>query len=284
MRRLEARFWFTAFLVGSMAVTLATQYAQAAFPVPSGFNLLTSGTGVQVYKKDYRGGQPDYVTAVNMTQATFAHLHGSIDSTKGDSRGKAVRKESFNTHVNLAFNQQTDTRKLITVVNGTFFFTDDQPARISFGLKANGNVISYGSDLSGYEGLYRTFAFKPDRANIQVHGDTTFNNQTIPEVIGGLDPAANKSKTSRIHRTFLGLRDDDGNSTYETVFIFSGAYANQADATNVLKAFGASPDKIIMMDGGGSGALYVASSRRDRPLVSYSGRAVPHTIAVYAGK
>ena len=266
---------------------LALPQSVQAFIVPRDFVVLVPNAGgVTVYKKNVRGGSPDYVTVVNMTKGTFTHFHGDANFKKGDKRGAAVAKKPFKDFVATARGKETRTRKLVAVVNGSYFFTNDEPARLSFGLKAGGQVVSYGSDLRGYEGLYRTLAFKSDRANIQEHGNTTFNDRTIPDVVGGLDPTAKVDATNYRPRTFIGICNGDGDrdGTYETVFLYSSKQAKPSEATKVLTDFGANPNKIIQLDGGGSGALYIVGPAVDRPKENYSGRNIPHVIAVYAGK
>lgn len=274
----------------AVAFAFALPESAMAYTVPAGFNVLvpTAG-GVTVYKKVVPGGAPDYVTVVNMTQGTFTHFNGAVDLKKGDNRGAAVTKSPFGDFVTTARGKETNTKKLVAVMNGTFFFTDDQPARISFGLKSNNQIISLGSDLNNYAGHYRTLPFKPDRANVLVHGDATFNDPSIPNVIGGLDPTANVAGKANqyVARTFIGLRNDDRDSTgsFETVFIYSSQLGKPAEITKILTDFGADPTKIIQLDGGASGALRVVGAKpTDPPRVNYSGRPIPHVIAVYAGK
>ena len=47
--------------------------------VPPGFEAVISGGGVQLYRKDYPGGNPDFVKVINLAQgAEIALLHGDI--------------------------------------------------------------------------------------------------------------------------------------------------------------------------------------------------------------
>jgi len=48
---------------------------------------------------------------------------------------------------------------------------------------------------------------------------------STPEVVGGLDVVANKSALGYLPRTFVGVRDDHGNGTKETVIFYSSSYA-----------------------------------------------------------
>lgn len=245
-----------------------------AVPVPSGFRLIFSDTGIKVYRKDYTGGQPDFVSVVDLRSATIRSLTGTVTNAPN---GKVSRK-SFSTFWNDAVAQGTTTRKARVLVNGTFFSTNDNPTPIAFGLKVGGTVISYGYGLNEYPGLIRTLAFDSSfgSSSIQAYSRATFDSG-IPDVVGALDPAANKSSTSYIPRTFVGVRDDDGNGHSETVMFFSSKYATQAGAASVLNSFGAGSK--AMLDGGTSSGLIVNGTSYITP-----GRTLPHTIVVYAGK
>lgn len=247
-----------------------------AVPIPAGFKLLISDTGVQVYKKDYAGGQPDYVTVIDLRRATIRNLAGSLPNPP-DGR---VHRKSLSSFWNDAAAKNTSTVKAKVVVNAAFFSTNDNPTGIAFGLKVADRVISYGYEIGNsiYNGLIRTFSFNSSQkvASIQAYARGTFDSPT-PEVVGALDPTADKSASSYVGRTFVGVRDDDGNGTRETVILFSSSYARQIDASNVLTGFGAS--EKAMLDGGGSTGLIINGT----PYISTS-RMVPHAIAVYAGK
>jgi hypothetical protein len=246
----------------------------AVASAPPGYALILSDEGIQVYRKDYAAGQPDFVTVVNLNSGTIRNLTGIVTN---DPNGFVERK-SMSQFWNDAINQQTAQQRAKVVVNGTFFSTNDFPAPIAFGLKANGNIISYGYGLNEFPGLIRTFSFDPSTsiAVIQAYSTGTFNGPT-QEVIGALDPAANKSAGSYIGRTFVGIRDDDGDGFAETVLLFSSSYARQVDASNVLTTFGASLK--AMLDGGGSTGLIIDGI----PYIAAT-RTVPHALAVYAGR
>ncbi len=250
-----------------------------AVPVPSGFKLILTGTGVSVYKKDYPGGQPDFVTVVDLRKGSLINLTGTVQDVPKDPNDK-IWKKSFNDFWSDAKAKETATRKARVVVNGTFFSQNDNPTPIAFGLKVGGKVISYGYGLNEFSGLIRTLSFDVSaaKAMIDPYEKLTFNG-TITDVIGALDPAANKQASSWLPRTFVGVRDDDNNGTVETVIFFSSKYARQKWASDILTSFGAS--KKAMLDGGTSTGLMIDGNSR-----SYitPGRTIPHAIAIYSGK
>jgi hypothetical protein len=245
----------------------------STLPVPSGFRLILSGNGIRVYRKDYAGGQPDYVTAVDLRYAYVANLTGPYSGAPN----ARISKRTIAQLVTLGKARNTSTRQLITVVNGTFFDTNSDPAAIAFGLKRDNVLLSTGYGVGReYPGLIRTLSFSADytSASIQSWAGSTFTS--APEVVGGLDVTASKSPYSYVPRTFVGVRDGNGDGRAETLLVFASKYARQPDAATVLRNFGAR--QMIMLDGGASGALWLSGS------TVYSGRTVPHGIGLYSGK
>jgi hypothetical protein len=270
---LKTRKWLSLSLVTTVISITLQLYTVQALPIDNNFKLMLSEIGVQVYKKDDAKGNTDYVTVVNLKKGTIRNLIGTESTPNGTVKKKLAREFWQD-----AVKENTSSLKVMVVVNASFFSTNDDPTGIAFGLKLGGRMISYGYAIGKeYPGQIRTFSFNPDQgiANIQSYAKETFDS--MPEVVGGLDAVADKSAFSYLPRTFVGVRDDDGNGTKETVIFYSSSYARQIDASNVLRGFGASA--TAMLDGGGSTFLIV----KGNSLISTE-RKVPHAIAVYAGK
>lgn len=251
---------------------LGSPQVKAAVPVPSGFQLILSDTGVRVYRKNYVGGQPDFVTVVDLRYATIRNFTGAVS-------GQSIERRTLSRFWNDAVAQNTGSRRATVAINGTFFSTDASPfTPIAFGLKADWWRMSYGYGLNEYPGLVRTFAFDSfyGSSSIQPYSTATFDGG-IPDVVGGLDPSANKSASSYTGRTFVGVRDDDNNGDSETVVFFSSSFATQAGAVSVLSGFGTGSK--MMLDGGGSTGLIIAGTTYIPP-----GRSIPHSIIICAGK
>jgi hypothetical protein len=252
-----------------------------AVPVPSGFKLILTGTGVSVYRKDYTGGQPDFVTVVDLRKGSLINLTGVVKDVPNDPNDKIWRKRlgtSLGTFWSDAKAKNTSTRTAKVVVNGTFFSHKEDPTPIAFGLKVSGKVISYGYGLNEFPGLNRTLSIDAATAKVMIdpYNKATFDG-SMPDVVGALDPAANKDASRWIQRTFVGVRDDDNNGIVETVMFYSSKLATQVWASNILTSFGAS--KIAMLDGGGSTGLIIDGISYITP-----GRTIPHAIAIYSGK
>ncbi len=86
-----------------------------------------------------------------------------------------------------------------------------------------------------------------------------------------------KPQLKYLPRTFVGVRDDNGDNLNETVIFYSSNYARQVDATNALKCFGVNTS--AMLDGGGSTGIIVDG----KPLID-TPRKIPHAIGVFEGR
>ena len=90
--------------------------------IPSDFYLLDSAPGVQLYRKDYPGGSPDYVQVVDLNQgASMKLLHGEIHDPRtgegvyGGNDAKLVTRS-----LNHYWNGITSTYMLFVFQMGNF--------------------------------------------------------------------------------------------------------------------------------------------------------------------
>ena len=248
----------------------------ATVPIPSGFTLDKSFTGVRVYKKINPYGYWDYVTIVDLRRATMMSFTGWVSGNQPDNG--LVERRTLRTHWDNAVAQNSYSRTARVAINGTFFDPSHDPAAISFGLKAGWWRMSYGFEIgTNYKGLERTFAYDSyfGSSSIQPYSRSTFD--PIPDVVGGLDPTADKGRTIAKRRTFVGVRDDNGDGHSETVIFFSSRGAPQSWAVTVLNGFGAGSK--MMLDGGTSAGLIVDGTSYITP-----GYALPQVFIIYSGK
>ncbi len=247
--------------------------------VPSGFNQILSDIGVSLYKKDYAGGQPDYVQRVSLLQGASLQLfHGGVVDLGIGQGSYGGNSAKFNrTSLSTAWSNFSSANSgAFCTTNGQFFSIQD-PAPLAFPLKKDGQILSdgYGSTTE-FPGQLEMLEIWSDHVDIKTLSKDALYNSSAPNILGGLSENANKSMTSYVGRTFAGIDDTDGDGLYDTVYIYNSIYARQIDATTVLTNFGA--DKIIMFDGGGStqlncgGTNYITSSRT-----------IPQTIGVVRG-
>ena len=265
------------FLLVLLVLSSITTIAEAAVPIPSGFQIISQGAGVRVFRKTYSSGAPDYATVVDLRSASISSFTGWV---YGDPNG-VIERRTLTTHWNNAVAQNTFSRSAKVAINGTFFVTEDTPnTGIAFGLKAGWWRMSYGYGLGEFPGLIRTLAFDSSfgSSSIQPYDRGTFDSG-IPDVVGGLDPAADKNKSSFIGRTFVGVRDDNGDGHSETVVFFSSASASQQWAVDILNGFGTGSK--MMLDGGGSAGLIIDGEQNIMPS---GDRTLPHVFIIWAGK
>jgi len=258
-----------------------TAETKQAFSVASGFSeqyILTSpSSGIRLYK---HASKNEWVTIVDLRYASLRSVTGTVSGS--DPNYRLVQRNYGSTYWTMVQNLQTSTRRAKVLVSGTFgAFTD--PSGVAFGLKKDGSLISYGYASPGGpqpEGLNTklfTVNNPMQRAWIGSYNSNSFS--VSPDVVGALDVLVDKNAYSSIGRTFVGVRDEDGNGSAETVMFFSSSASTQANAASVLSAFGA--QQQAMLDGSGSTFFGVEGVMK---IPSSDNRRVMHAIGIYSGK
>ena len=249
----------------------------ASMTIPSGYRVITTRSGVQCYQKDNAGGAPDYVCIVDLRQARVRTVHSA---RSGDNFGCKSLRNLWNDAA--ALESGIITRAI--VINGTFFGTDFYPTQFAFPYKQEGTLLTYGKDCPAHVPSVRNLHLWWDRqyAAVSTYSCSAVDQAALtsfgsaPDILGTLDWTYSKNSTSPIPRTFVGVQDQDGNGTRETLLIFSSALATQSYARQQLINFGA--NEIVMFDGGGSSALIINGIDK----VS-TARTLPNALVVLAG-
>jgi hypothetical protein len=248
---LPGPIFLTALIFIGLAGLMAVQ--GAVTPAP-GFTRIASGTGVAVYQKTYSNGPPDYVTVIDLRSGTLRNFTGSVS---GPNYSSNIERRSLRSFWDFAVSQNRSDYKAIAAINGTFFSQQSDPTPIAFGLKADWWIMSYGYGVTNEPGTKYTLAFDSSfgSSSIQPYNSGTFD-AGIPNVIGGYDPWFNKDgrMNSFIPRTYVGVRDDNGDGHSETVMFFNSAEASQSWAINILQSFGCGSK--MMLDGEAAQGLY----------------------------
>ena len=235
---------------------------------PEGFKLIAEAPGVQLYRKSYNNGAPDYVQIINLSLgAQLVPLHGGIAEArpeKGVYGGSDPR--FYSKSLQKYWAELTSLHpNAFCVTNGQFFYMPEYPTRLPFPLRLNNQVISDGYDLRGFPDQKLLLLLWSGKADIVPLERETLYNTLATHAVAGLSEDARKSPTKYVGRTFVGIDDRDGDGQSELVLVFSTRSARQKDAAAVLRSFGA--DRVMMLDGGGSAQLacqgvdYVASER-----------------------
>jgi hypothetical protein len=246
--------------------------------IPPGFHLVKSAFGVEFFRKDYPDGSPDFVQRVSLSQgASIKLLHGAIANPRsgkgvygGDDPSIVMRplqefwKDFLGAH-STAF----------CITNGQFFYLQESPTRLPFPLKTDGKIVSDGYGIKEFPGQKLMLEIWPDRADIHELTKEALYTSSAPDIVAGLSEEAKKRIDKYVGRTFIGVADQDGDSSFETILIFNTQSARQDDAAGVLRSFGAK--KVMMLDGGSSTQLIC----RDQAYIT-TDRPIPQAIGIMA--
>ena len=259
--------------------TVVLLWSGACFAAPAGFKAVHTAEGVVHYKKDYAGGQPDHVIVVDLTKAHVRSFFGAIKPAGNGPLGGPnphIQRQSLGAFWNQA---KAANSKAFAVVNAQFFSTNANPTPLAFSVKAAGQVVSDGYGIkSEFVGQMRLLqANGPQQwARIIGFSEAELEGDAAPEMVAILDKNANKGVNTKTGRTFLGVRDANGDGKGETLYVFCTKFASQVDAAKVLSDFGAT--QMGMVDGGGSSQLIVQGQGQVT-----SSRTIPHVLAVISG-
>ncbi len=270
------------------AATLATVEAQSpanpgmrpsGLVIPDGFDEVSRTFGVDLYRKDYSGGTPDFVQVVDFSEgAAIELLHGPIQEQrqgKGAYGGDDPRINSWS--LKQFWNDFASSHATpFCVVNGQFFYMPESPTRLPFSLKVEGEIVSDGYGKDQFKGKKLMLELWDDHADIRELSKEALYSSSAPNIVAGLAEDAPKNIKKYVGRTFLGVVDKNGDERFETVLIFSTRSARQVDAASVLRSFGAY--KIMMLDGGGSTQLIC----QDKSIIA-SERPIPQALGIKGG-
>ncbi len=268
-------FVLSFFLLLLLPITDA--FAQTATPeAPSGFQLVSSGEGVWLFRRDYPNGTPDFVQVADLSKkAGIMLMYANIIQPRegrgvygGDDPRFSLQPLDMFWEEALMVNERT-----FCVSNGSFFYMPETPTRLAFPLKVDGKPITDGFGILTYPGQKVMLELWDDHADIRELSWENLHGSDAPDIIGGLKEDANKRAKFAVGRTFVGIADNDHDRRYETVMILNTSTAVQAEAAETLKEFNA--DKVMMLDGGGSTQLICQGS----DIIS-SDRLIPQAIAV----
>jgi hypothetical protein len=199
--------------------------------------------------------------------------HGSVESTNpgqgvyGGNNPK-IRSNTIETFENSIKKEGNG----FAVYNASFYRPTENPTQIAFLIKRNGSILT-----DGYAGASE---FKNQKKVLQIWNNegridiTDFdenlpNNQIYdqikaPDALVSLSPDADKNKNAAVGRTFVGIRDSDGDGKFETALIFISQKSSQWLAERVLRDAGAK--KVIMFDGGGSSQFQFLEINTNRAI------------------
>jgi hypothetical protein len=274
------RYWLVSIAILIFVLALPDiSFAQSSdFPVPEGFYLVTSSPGVDLYRKDYSGGSPDFVQVLNLSQgAKMVPMHGDIVDSRQGKGSYGGDDASLTSQSIQKYWQELSANygDAFCVLNGQFFYMQESPTRLPFPLKVDNEIVSEGYGLNEFPDNKLLLELWPNKARIITLTYQSLYGSDAPDIIAGLTQTANKRSDRYVGRTFVGVDDRNQDGDAEILLVFNSKISRQVDAASVLHSFGA--DKVMMLDGGGSTQLTCLGEA----LVS-SDRPIPQAIGVVA--
>jgi len=247
--------------------------------VPPDFTLVDNAPGVDLYRKDYTGGTPDFVLVIDLSKGAGVQLlYGSGDGSGAGSGAYGGDNPAFSRQSLQQFwdSFAASNSDAVCVTNGGIFDPNADPAALALPLKSGGQLISGGSWRDEYPDQKRMLELWPDHARITNLTAENLAGSNAPDILGGLAEDADRASGDLIGRTFAAVDDGNGDGIAETVLIVSSKTTRAADAAGVLRSFGA--DDVIMLDGGDSAQMMCSN----QPQV-YTDRSIPQAIGVTSG-
>lgn len=266
-------------LLGVLSQVRVVFASQSVIAPPDGFELIRASIGVQLYRKDYPTGTPDYVQVIQFKRgAEIRLLYGDINST-GAAAGvyggydARLSSRSIEQYWQDIFSM---TSRGFCVTNGVFFNMYEYPTRLPFPLKVDGQIVSGGYSKGEFTDEKMMLEIWLDQVDIKPLTKLNFQFSTAPNILSGLYETSRKSPEKYVGRTFAGVRDDNEDGVFETLLIFSTQSARQVDAAQTLRDFGA--QKVLMLDGGLSTQLLCQGKTYIK-----TDRLIPNAIAILDG-
>lgn len=248
--------------------------------VPSGWTLKESYTSgalnnILVYQKT---GEPTYMQVVDIKNG------GRLSFFNQSRTGTSPYQFGINT-MNNWWNMLIDKK---TMVNGQFFAYMNippfqiNPTTLSFGVKANGSLLTPGADNSAYPAtsMRQVEITSGVGATVLTWNQSRLNpgGSTAQNIMVGLHPSpsvvTNKSPTSNIGRMLICTKPQSG---APWIYILSAGSLQQQTALNYATSWGCAESSTVMMDGSGSAQLKTVNSG----TLLAGDRSLPQVIAVY---
>ncbi len=262
--------------------------------IPEGYTLFRAEEGgITMYCKinGNGSGQTNYVQVVDLSSgASFKLLYGSIESNGDDPRFKRQGIDVFWADL---YKSNTNA---YSVFNGAFFCNLEEPdcvgsTWLQYALQVDGKLLTLGHCTCsedkppgcGESCPKRILEIWPDKADIVCCDESLICGSQVllkaPNFIVANSKDADRNQSSQVGRSFIGVKDGNGDGLYEIILVFNSNKADQEEAATTLKGFGAT--KVIMLDGGGSTQLKVYFQKD--PLIKSSDsppRTIPQAIGI----
>ncbi len=219
--------------------------------VPSPWVLKESSTNIRVYQK---GTEQVYAQIVDIRGGAKVRFNQAIASTSG---AKTFGRQTIDQWwTGYSGNKNT-------MINGQFFDNNMNPTGLSFGVRANSAVLTYGASSETIAKKQVEFF---DNAGVFVTGwnDGHLNGgSNAQNIIVGLDPSVKKSDWLSIGRTYVCSKVNPAGPTSPSqwLVIVSAQGNTQSEMLGNITSLGCDSGSIVMFDGSGSTQLKTGTIR-----------------------
>ena len=147
----------------NITLCMLVLFVEFTYAVPSGFDPLDSENGIQVYRKEYSGGYPEYVQVIDLsTGAKLKLLHGSITNHREGEGVYGGNNPLFTrqSQQTIWSDFQSSVPQAFSMINGQFFNDIDNngyivdPTSLAFPIKVDGQVVSDGYGITDSNSNY----------------------------------------------------------------------------------------------------------------------------------
>jgi hypothetical protein len=236
------------------AVTLAvTSSGTFAFgtgnmpTVPSGWTIREQYQNVLIYEKN--GVFVQVVDVKNGAKVRFNYRSAGTVKFPSGYIGSGYWKQQISDF----WSAVSYDSRAISVVNGQFFATDWNPSIFSYGVKADGTLVDYGSDKNAYRYYPRQIEFTDglgvrimawDENRLKPGGSSAQN------IIVGLNTSEDKKSSQSIGRTYMCTLKPSPSPWFAVFVAKQKTQAQMMSMTSEWGCYG-----TIMMDGSGSSQM-----------------------------
>ena len=268
----------------AIAVMMVVSFSVFAFgpgnlpTVPNGWALKETYTNVRIYQK---GTEESYVQVIDVLYG------GRIDMVQpGQQYGSWGSYPKFSRYsLDTMWNNVSNTA--VSIVNGQFFNSGVNPTYLSFGIRDDWSILTYGQDKTYNVTLpLKQLDFIPNFGVIiqQPSTDASLNSAYGSHSIVGLDRKEDRSSGYKVGRMYLCAPIPASPSKY--LLIMNLRASTEANANSLLDSWGCYDSRTVMMDGSGSSQLRTRGGTQmygtSNPWTgSADKRTLPEVIAVY---
>lgn len=180
----------------------------------------------------------------------------------------------------------------VSMVNGQFFNSGINPTTLSFGVRANSSLLTYGEDKYAYSAsLMKQIEFYEGGlsgvvgVNVTQWNEPRLNSQySAQNIMVGLDPSVAKSPDSSVGRLYMCSKVNPVGPTSPAQWLVALSAQSSTQSTALANINTGGCYGTIMFDGSGSSQLKTSGGIRMKGVNIFwwsENRDIPQAIAIY---